>query len=67
MEPTFDEIRRRTGDPDFTLIDVLPRESFLAGHLPGARSLPLVDVAARAAEMLPDRGADLVAYCGGPT
>lgn len=67
MEPTIDEIRRRTAEPDFVLIDVLPRESYAEGHIPGARSLPLADVPARAADVIPDRSADVVAYCGGPT
>jgi rhodanese-related sulfurtransferase len=67
VDPTYDEIRRRTGEPDFELVDVLARESFLVGHIPGARSLPLADIPARAAEVLPDRSADIVVYCGKPT
>jgi rhodanese-related sulfurtransferase len=50
-----------------TLVDVLSQESFSAMHIPGAISLPVVDLARRAAEVLPDLGAAIVAYCGGPT
>jgi rhodanese-related sulfurtransferase len=49
------------------LIDVLTPESFAAIHIPGAINLPVVEIAGRAPELLPDRHADIVAYCGGPT
>jgi rhodanese-related sulfurtransferase len=50
-----------------TLVDVLSPESFAANHIPGAINLPVVDLARRAAEALPDRDARIVTYCGGPT
>jgi rhodanese-related sulfurtransferase len=50
-----------------TLVDVLSPESFSARHIPGAISLPVVDLARRAAEVLPDRAVAVVTYCGGPT
>jgi len=50
-----------------TLVDVLSPESFAAMHIPGAINLPVVDLARRAAEVLPDRAAAVVTYCGGPT
>jgi rhodanese-related sulfurtransferase len=50
-----------------TLIDVLSPESFAARHIPGAINLPVADIARRAADVLLDRRAPIVAYCGGPT
>jgi rhodanese-related sulfurtransferase len=50
-----------------TLVDVLSPESFSAMHIPGAISLPVVDLARGAAGVLPDRAAAVVTYCGGPT
>jgi len=50
-----------------TLVDVLPRESFAARHIPGALSLPVADIPTRAAQVLPNRDAPIVVYCGGPT
>lgn len=50
-----------------TLVDVLSPESFAARHIPGAINLPVVDIARRAGEVLPDRHAPVVAYCGGPS
>jgi rhodanese-related sulfurtransferase len=49
------------------LVDVLSPESFAAMHIPGAINLPVADVARRAPEVLPDRRAPIVTYCGGPT
>jgi rhodanese-related sulfurtransferase len=66
-EPTLEEVRARAGTPGFTLVDVLPAASYAEGHLPGAWNLPVADLRTRAATLLPDRDADIVVYCGGPT
>jgi rhodanese-related sulfurtransferase/DNA-binding transcriptional ArsR family regulator len=47
-----------------TLLDVRPAEEFEAGHLPGARSVPLAELADRLREIPRDR--EVVAYCRGP-
>jgi rhodanese-related sulfurtransferase len=62
-----DELERRLLDPGLTLVDVLPRESFESGHIPGAISLPLSEIAARAREVLPGHSREVIVYCGGPT
>ena len=49
------------------LVDVLSPESFAARHIPGAINLPVADIARRAPDVLPDRAAPIVTYCGGPT
>jgi rhodanese-related sulfurtransferase len=49
------------------LVDVLSPESFAASHIPGAINLPVVDIPRRAADLLPDKRAAIVVYCGGPT
>lgn len=46
-----------------TLLDVRPVVEYRAGHIPGARSVPLADLDAAIAE-LPHGG--IVAYCRGP-
>ena len=61
------ELRRRLGDPGLVVVDVLPRESWGAGHIPGALSLPIAELAEHAPHALPDRTAEIVVYCGGPT
>ncbi len=54
--------RLRSGDA--ILIDVRPREEYVAGHLPGALSVPLDELASRLKEFGKDR--EVVAYCRGP-
>jgi rhodanese-related sulfurtransferase len=54
-------------DGRLTLVDVLSAESFAANHIPGAISVPVAEVASRAAEVVSDRHQPIVVYCGGPT
>ncbi len=58
-----DELSRLLASDEITLLDVRPEEEFAAGHIPGARSVPLASLIAGAAEL---RDApDVVAYCRG--
>ncbi len=54
--------RLRSGEA--ILIDVRPREEYVAGHLPGALSVPLDELASRLKELAKQR--EVVAYCRGP-
>jgi len=67
MEISRDELVRALRGRRITLVDVLSPETFAARHIPGAINLPVGDLARRAGELLPDRNAPIVAYCGGPT
>lgn len=49
---------------DFVLIEALSPMSFQHGHLPGAINLPTSQVPERAHELIPDKTADIVVYCG---
>ena len=65
LEPVGnDELVRRVRAGEVTLIDVRPREEYVAAHLPGAISLPLADLGKRLNELRKRR--DIVAYCRGP-
>jgi rhodanese-related sulfurtransferase len=59
-----EELRRRLKAGDVTLIDVRPRDEFAAGHIPGALSVPVTELAGRLRD-LPKRK-EIVAYCRGP-
>ncbi|MFL5495692.1 MAG: ArsR/SmtB family transcription factor [Gemmatimonadales bacterium] len=59
-----EELRRRLNAGDVTLIDVRPGDEFAAGHIPGALSVPVDELADRFRE-LPKRK-EIVAYCRGP-
>lgn len=60
---TREELRHLAATAAVTVLDVRPREEYAAGHIPGAVSIPLDELADRLAE-LPDDGR-IVAYCRG--
>jgi len=64
---TRDELIGALRSGSIVLLDVLSPESFAAVHIPGAINLPVADIPRRAADLLPDRRAAIVTYCGGPT
>jgi rhodanese-related sulfurtransferase len=59
-----DELLRRVRAGEVTVIDVRPREEYLAGHLPRALSVPLPELKKRVRALPKNR--DIVAYCRGP-
>ena len=65
MEPVGnDELVRRVRAGEVTLIDVRPREEYVAAHIPGAISVPLAELGKRLGTLQKRR--DVVAYCRGP-
>ena len=66
-EVSLAHIRTRLGDSRVTILDVLPRDTYNAAHLPGAINIPLAELERRAPRELPDRSREIVTYCGGPT
>jgi len=63
-EISREELQRRLHDSSLTIIDVLPRESYVDAHIPGALNLPLEQLADHARELLPDPAAEIAVYCG---
>ena len=59
-----EDLRDRLARGDVVLVDVRPPEEYAAGHIEGARSIPLPELERRLAELPPDR--EVVAYCRGP-
>jgi rhodanese-related sulfurtransferase/predicted transcriptional regulator len=59
-----DELIRRLRRREVVLVDVRPAEEFEAGHIDGARSIPIDELQDRLAELPADR--EIVAYCRGP-
>jgi rhodanese-related sulfurtransferase len=65
LEPIApEELRRRLEAGEVTLIDVRPEDEFAAGHIPGALSVPVAELADRLREF--PRRKEIVAYCRGP-
>jgi rhodanese-related sulfurtransferase len=58
------ELLRRVRAGEIILLDVRPAEEYRAGHLPGARPVPLTELT-RTLKTLP-KHRELVVYCRGP-
>ena len=60
---TRDELLARLGTGEVVVLDVRPASEYDAGHLPGARSVPLADLDEELRSLPED--AEVVAYCRG--
>jgi rhodanese-related sulfurtransferase len=60
---TRTEIKERLAIGDITLVDALPVNYYMAGHLPGAVSLPPGRIQELAPQLLPDLSKTIVVYC----
>jgi rhodanese-related sulfurtransferase/predicted transcriptional regulator len=58
------ELVKRMARGDVVLVDVRPEEEYAAGHIDGARSIPIKELKKRLAELPADQ--EIVAYCRGP-
>ena len=59
-----DELIKRLRRREVVLVDVRPEEEFAAGHIEGARSIPIDELEDRLSEL--PAGREIVAYCRGP-
>jgi rhodanese-related sulfurtransferase/DNA-binding HxlR family transcriptional regulator len=59
-----DELVKRMARGDVVLVDVRPPEEYAAGHIDGARSIPIDELERRLADLPADH--EVVAYCRGP-
>jgi len=59
-----DELLERLRRGDVVLVDVRPPEEFAAGHIEGARSIPIDELERRLGEL--PAGLEVIAYCRGP-
>jgi rhodanese-related sulfurtransferase/DNA-binding transcriptional ArsR family regulator len=65
FEPvTPDELAQRMTNHEVVLLDVRPEQEYAAGHIAGARSMPVADMPMRLGELPRDK--TYVAYCRGP-
>ncbi|QIZ37455.1 metalloregulator ArsR/SmtB family transcription factor [Saccharopolyspora sp. ASAGF58] len=58
-----EELLRRARLGDVVVLDVRPREEYEAGHIPGAVSIPVEELADKLGEIPADQ--EIVAYCRG--
>lgn len=62
-----DEIARRLHDRALVLLNVMPKETFADGHVPGSINLPVAEIEAEARQMISNFGQEIAVYCMGPT
>jgi len=62
-----EEILSRLEDPAFALVNVMPKETFEAGHIPHSINLPLSEVETKARQIFPVLSREISVYCMGPT
>jgi rhodanese-related sulfurtransferase len=63
-EVSRDELLRRAGLGEVTVLDVRPAAEYASGHIPGAVSIPIGQLGTRLAGL--PSGTEIVAYCRGP-
>jgi rhodanese-related sulfurtransferase len=62
-EMSREELRVRVAAGDIVVLDVRPAQEYLAGHIPGALSIPVQELAGRINELPEDT--EIVVYCRG--
>ena len=60
----MDELLKRARSRQVVILDTRPASEYIAGHFPGALSIPVDDLQRRLKELT--KGKDYVAYCRGP-
>jgi len=64
---TREELRSRLRDPALAVVNVLPKEAFKEGHIPGSISLPVAEINERAPLVLLNLAQETAVYCAAPT
>lgn len=62
-----EEILARLRDRALVIVNVLPKEAFADGHIPGSINLPLAEIESRARHVISNLGQEIAVYCTGPT
>ncbi len=62
-----EEILARLQDRALAIVNVMPADSFKAGHIPGSLSLPIADIPTKALQLLSNLQQEIAIYCAGPT
>ena len=60
----MDELLKRARSKQVVILDTRPASEYIAGHIPGALSIPVDDLQRRLKQLT--KGKDYVAYCRGP-
>ena len=62
-----DELLARLEDRALVILDVMPKETYADGHIPGSINLPLAEIEAKACQLISSLSQEIAVYCAGPT
>lgn len=62
-----DEIMARLEDRALVVLNVMPKETFADGHIPGSINLPVAEIEAKARALIANLAQEMAVYCAGPT
>lgn len=62
-----DELSARLQDRALVILNVMPKETYADGHIPGSINLPVAEVESKAASLISDPNQEIAVYCAGPT
>lgn len=67
-EITREDLKKKIDQrDDFFLVETLAAHAYHHAHLPGAINIPPDQVSELTAARLPDKEAEIIVYCSGPT
>jgi rhodanese-related sulfurtransferase len=62
-----DEILARLKDRALVIVNVMPRETYEEGHIPGSINLPVAEIEANARQLISNSSQEIAIYCAGST
>jgi ArsR family transcriptional regulator len=62
-----EEILARLQDRALAIVNVMPKETFTEGHIPGSLNLPVASIESRALQVISNLAQEIAVYCAGPT
>jgi len=64
---SHEELRARLQDRALVIVNVMPKETFAAGHIPGSVNLPVAEIESKARQLISNPAQEIAIYCAGPT
>jgi rhodanese-related sulfurtransferase len=64
---SLEEIIARLEDRALVILNVMPKEAYADGHIPGSINLPVAEIEAKARALISNLAQEIAVYCAGPT
>jgi rhodanese-related sulfurtransferase len=62
-----EELSARLEDRALVILNVMPKEAYADGHIPGSINLPVAEIEAKARALISNLAQEIAVYCAGPT